>query len=153
MLKNIIQTGNSIEGEFYFELFKRDIRFTVEDNVGISYVEQCVTYINSLSESVIVKLCEASIRYCNEFLEEVGEEQLVFLKPMDVLSKIEPIMLCVPDPEGRDIPVLDLELNCEWEIEHGMEWIVRENEVLYVGPYYGENPWGDYAVKKNWNYA
>lgn len=61
--------------------------------------------------------------------------------------------LIVPDPEQGDEAVIHLSLNCEWDREHGMEWIVRGGEVLYVGPFHGEDPWRDFTVKEPWNYA
>ncbi len=89
--------------------------------------------LNSLGNGVIDKLCEASIRYCNDFCDSIGEDLTDFI--------------------DENTPVVDLELNYDWEKEHGMQWIVRDDQVLYVGAYEGEDPWGDYTMKDEWNYA
>jgi len=34
-----------------------------------------------------------------------------------------------------------------------MEWIIRSGKVMYVGAYNGINPYGDYDVGEDWNYA
>ena len=119
----------------------------------MGYIEKCADYLNSLSDEVIDRLCEASIRYCNDFCDMVGEEPKKFENIRDVLKLIQPNGLSIPKPKDENTPVIDLELNCDWEEEHGMQWIIRNNQVLYVGAYNGEDPWGDYTTKKVWNYA
>ena len=32
-----------------------------------------------------------------------------------------------------NVPTFQMELSCEWEIEHGMEWVVRGDDVAFVG--------------------
>jgi hypothetical protein len=64
------------------------------------------------------------------------------------LKHIFPSLLIVPFSNGLNEPVIHLELNCTWEEEHGMEWIIRGNKVLYVGSFNGEDPMGDFSLKK-----
>lgn len=152
LIRNITTQG-SLEGEFYFSLFNKYIQFCVERKAGIEYVRSCVEYLNSLDGNVINALCLASIRYRDEFSDMIGEETVAFSNPRDVLSQIIPKILIVPNPENSDEPVAHLELDCEWEEEHGMEWIIRGSSILYVGGYNGQNPWMDYSDKDSWNYA
>jgi hypothetical protein len=155
LLKNLTTDGPwPLQGEAYSSLFARYIKFAVEDEeVPVEYVELCVNYFNSLQEPMINDLCAASIRYCNAFLEATGQEKRIFKNLRDVLSFIYPSTLIVPGPLNGMEPVLHMELNCDWEPEHGMEWIVRGNQVLYVGAFNGEDPWRDYLKKETWNYA
>ncbi|MGD9729610.1 MAG: hypothetical protein AB7Q81_12855 [Gammaproteobacteria bacterium] len=143
----------SLEGEVYFGLFETYIGFGVEDSASIEYVGSCATYLNSMSDALIDHLCEASIRYCNDFLDRIGEPQKTFSMPREVLGLITPICLLVPNPEHGEEPVIHLELNCKWEVEHGLEWVARRGSALYVGPFNGEHPWADYSQKDEWNYA
>ncbi|KAB0735632.1 hypothetical protein F7O93_30725, partial [Pseudomonas aeruginosa] len=92
-------------------------------------------------------------RYRAARLERLGESAEEVAPARGVLERIEPGELIVPDPEQGDEAVIHLSLNCEWDREHGMEWIVRGGEVLYVGPFHGEDPWRDFTVKEPWNYA
>lgn len=152
IIKNIIEGEFWLEGEVFFNLFNKDIALSVEDT-GISFAKKCAEYLNNLPHEVIEHLCEASIRYCNKFLEAIGEPKKEFNKPSDVLPLIHPGVLIVPDPEISDNPVIHLELNCEWEEEHGMEWVIRDNKVLYVGAFNGDDPLSDFSEKQSWNYA
>ena len=142
-----------LEGEAYLELFDQNITVYIEQESDIEYAELCITYLNTLSDGLIDEICNASIRYCNEFLDDIGEDVIEFTKPTDVLPYITPNTICIPKPKNKTEPVIDLELNCEWEEEHGMEWIIRNGVVMYVGPYNGINPYGDCDIGKEWNYA
>jgi len=141
------------EGEVWFGLFDVYINFSVEDAADIKYSESCAHYLNSLSETVIKMLCGASIRYCNNFLNAIGEPTKEFNNYRDILDLIYSSTLLIPNPENDDEPIIHMELNCDWEIEHGMEWVVRNGEVLYVGAFNGVNPWADFSTKESWNYA
>jgi len=57
----------------------------------------------------------------------------------------------VPYPEG-DAVGYQVSLGCKWEREHGLEWTIKDDEVLYVGPNYLISPWGK-KCEKEWNYA
>jgi hypothetical protein len=152
LIKNT-QTGEfGIEGEVFIGIFDKYITLAVEDD-NLIYSKKCAAYLNELPESLLKELCEASIRYCNDFLEAIGEAVMVFEKAEDVLKHIYPSVLMVPFPDGITDPVIHMELNCSWEEEHGMEWVIRGNKVLYVGAFNGENPLGNFSPKQRWNFA
>lgn len=145
-------TKYGIEGKVYFSLFNRYIDFHSEEDISEAYELKCAQYLNSLSEEIVTHLCLASIAYCNDFLDHIGEPLKEFKQPREVLALIEPLTLLIPNPEGSEEPVIHLELNCEWEEEHGMEWVVRGNRVLYVDAFNGVDPWDDFA-EEEYNYV
>lgn len=153
LVKNVSTGDYGLQGNVSFKLFDQDISFIADGEATLEYVQRCAEYLNSLSDSVIQQLCEASIRYCNDFLDAIGEDPQEFTTPQDVLRLIYPSTFIVPDPKHGDEPVIHLELNCDWEVEHGMEWVIRGDQVLYVGAYNGENPWRNFSKKESWNYA
>lgn len=154
LIKNVRSNSDRQKGEVYFALFDKYISFSTWKAVNDAYIVECAEYLNSISfnDSIINHLCEASIHYCNDVLDTIGEELKHFDNLKDVLLLVYPNSLNIPEPR-RSIPVIHLELNCEWEEEHGMEWIIREDKVLYVGPYNGENPWAEFTRKDSWSYA
>jgi hypothetical protein len=119
----------------------------------LDYVERCGRFLADLPSSVTEALCNASIRYCHAFQQTIGEELSPLLDPRDVLRLISPSALIIPNPPPDNEPALCMELNCEWETEHGMEWVVRGDNVLYVGAYQGTDPWADFSDEASWNYA
>ncbi len=142
-----------MEGQVFFTLFNKYIELNSDDSANIAYVELCARNLNELSSPVIDHLCQSSINYCNDFLRLVGEKERNFSDIREVLSLINPCTLLVPAPLNINEPIVHLELYCEWEVEHGMEWIVRADKVMYVGALNGENVWADYSVRESWNYA
>jgi hypothetical protein len=152
LIKNTENGEYGIEGEVFFGLFEKYIMLLVEDD-NLDYAYKCAIYLNAIPESLVNDLCEASIRYCNAFLDYIGEPTIEFQKTQDILKHIFPSILIVPFPDGVSEPVIHLELNCTWEEEHGMGWIIRGNKVLYVGSFNGEDPMGDFSLKDEWNYA
>lgn len=154
LIKNIRSSSDRQKGEVYFALFDKYIRFSTWKAVNDAYIIECAEYLNSISfnDSIVNHLCEASISYCNDCLDTIGEELKHFDNLKDVLLLVYPNSLIIPQPR-RSEPVIHLELDCEWEEEHGMEWIIREDKVLYVGAYNGENPWAEFEAKDGWNYA
>lgn len=153
VIRNIKLTEFELEGEVFFKCFNKYISLFVDDGEDAEYAQICAKYLNELTDPVIIRLCEASIRYCNDFLDAVGEPLKTFEKAIDVLKLISPSVLIVPYPENGDEPVIHLELNCEWEPEHGLEWIVRADKVLYVGAFNGEYPWDEFSSGDLGNYA
>ncbi|MGL6312415.1 DUF6985 domain-containing protein [Vibrio sp. WXL103] len=151
LINNIKKSEYGIEGEVYCRLFDKDIALSVEDEEMI-FAEKCANYLDGLQGEVIDELCRASINYCNSYLKAIGESPKLFANPLDILKLIYPSVLMVPYPEGAE-PVIHMELDCEWEPEHGMEWIIRNDKVLYVGAFNDEDPWSDFDEKASWNYA
>ncbi|QDQ25164.1 hypothetical protein FNU76_01650 [Chitinimonas arctica] len=154
LIQNVSSEGDwPLQGEAFLVLFDRYIPFAVEDAAHVDYVEKCVEYFNSLNHLIIDTLYQSCIRYCNDFLEMTGETPKQFSSPREVLNLISPSMLIIPNEEILGEPVVHMELNCAWEPEHGMEWVIRGTSVLYVGGFNGSDPWGEYLEKTSWNYA
>ena len=152
LIKDIVANGSDLR-QVWFGLFDCYIDLDIEgDSFGLDYAKTCAVYLNSLSDKLIDRLCIASINYCNTFLDDTGQELKRFSDRRDVLPLITPLALIVPKML-RDEPIIHLELNCDWELEHGMEWIVRGDKVLFVSAYEGEDPWGDFTEPNEYNFA
>ena len=147
------RSNNSFSGKFHSTLFDKPIGVMIYEELDVEFVESCVTLFNGLTDDSINHLCRASELYCNDFLESVGEPEIIFQNPRSVLEIVYPSMLIVPTANSTREPVVQMELNCDWEEEHGMEWVIRENQILYVGAYGGCDPYGDFKAQNDWNYA
>ena len=132
-------------------LFETTIDLDNTDGSPDDYVDACVTPFNTLPEATLDHLCEASVRYRNGYLSATGERPRTFATPHDVLVLIRPWALIVPSPENRAFPEqtvepnVHLESGCSWDVEHGVEWLVRGERVLYVGPCGEADPWGTHV--------
>lgn len=117
-------------GEVYWRLYRRYISLFIENEADDAYAWRCARALDELDDAVVERLCAASLRYRAARLERLGESAEEVAPARGVLERIEPGELIVPDPEQGDEAVIHLSLNCEWDREHGMEWIVRGGEVF-----------------------
>lgn len=140
-----------LEGSLFFPLFNKKIKVVGFKPDNIEYANQCAMLLTELDDSVVKQLCLASIRYCNASLAAVDEEQYTFDTERDVLAMIDPRFLLIDQNETR--PAIHMELRCDWEEEHGMEWAIRDGKVVYVSSYNGINPFNDFTEKDDWNFA
>lgn len=62
-----------LEGEVFFPLFDKTITVSGFRPDNIEYANACAKLLMELDDNMIKQLCFASIRYCNAFLEAVGE--------------------------------------------------------------------------------
>lgn len=155
MITNIIKTEYGLEGKVQFKLFNKIIDVLMPENIDMKYANLCVESLNNLDEKVINSLCQYSIDYCNDFCSEVGEKTYEFNLLKDVLNYITPICLIVSSPKDKNKIAFHLELNCAWEVEHGLEWTICDGKILYVGSFESEDGWEEISYYKelNWNYV
>lgn len=156
MITNIEKTKYGLEGKVNFELFNKTIDVLMDEEIDLDYANLCAKALNNLDEKTIDNLCQYSINYCIDFCNEVVDEEAPdFNSVRDVLDYINPSLLIINVPKEKDKIVIHLELNCEWEIEHGLEWTINNGEILYVGAFESEDGWSDISYYKdlNWNYV
>jgi hypothetical protein len=85
------------------------------------------------------------VRYCEEMLERYDEGQrpdVTLAKPSDVWSHVQFGSVFFvsrrADGDAEDGVYLSLECNCDWEIEHGLQLVLRDGRnVSKVGPFDG----------------
>jgi len=114
----------------------------------IDYAEKCVEFFCNMPESLIEKLCEYTIRYCEESRlswEEVGGKMPVpkGVKGKEIFQYISPTMLIIEEPTDWNMIGFHVEMECDWEEEHGLEWTVKDGKVRYVGPFDDMTAWDE----------
>jgi len=150
-IKNTVKHENEIEAEVFFQTFNQYLSLVVELN-DIDYAEKCAYYLNNLPLDILNKLCSAAIQYCNAHLESMGDPQKAFENPQDILKSIYPSSITFARPQDDEVTIV-LEAECDWEPEHGLELIIRNNKLLYIGPFHGRNPLGEFPETDEWNFA
>lgn len=131
-----IKKEDFYEGAIHFDLLDQDITILLgeSDVPDFVYAETCVKALNQLSDQVVDVLCEASLRYCYDFCDIVGEKPPKLDAPREILTYIEPNSMIIEKAEDDSV-VIHLELECSWEEEHGLEWLIKDEQVMYVGPF------------------
>nr|WP_086939866.1 hypothetical protein [Thaumasiovibrio occultus] len=153
MITNLVHGTQEVEGEFRFELFDTVAAVIIYDDTPLEYAERCVAYLNSLNTEVVAALDAACLRYCNDFLTMTGQSPRTLERPADIRHFMRPGGLIIEEPEDLNEPIIHLEMECDWDIEHGVEIIIRADKVLYVGGFNGLCPWSSFDQNLSYNFA
>jgi len=161
MLENLKKSEEKwcdYEGTFELPLLGGEMFVQVLKDVELEYAEKCASYLQNLPEHVLNDLCSFAISYCEDnrkhFLDE-GIEIPEEINGLEILSYIHLGDMMISQPKNDKIIAFSMTLNCDWEDEHGMEVIVRNDEILYVGGFNGGyDIWGDKDhFDTEWNFA
>ena len=61
--------------------------------------------------------------------------------------------ICIEEPENENIVGFQLSGNCDWDAEHGIEIIILDDNLLYLGAFEDNSPWYDYDKNDKWNFV
>ena len=160
-VKPLGKVGTYREGKVWFDLFDMEIPVNLfEEEVTEEYAERCAKAMNSMSPELVDRICRAAKLYCITFCDEIGEdlsdEMTVPINEdtpaSEVIKCIRPVGLCVDTPRDPSKIGYQIEFECDWEIEHGMEVDILDGELVYLSAYNGEGPW-DGPYEEDWNYV
>lgn len=141
-------------GTFASVLFQRAIPVHIDPEVDMAYAEQCVEHFNHLSDQMIDKFCEMAIAYCEfmrkewkefedvypDIVEDIQREIPEKLHGREVLAFLTTPEMYIEPPEEA-VCGYSISSACVWEPEHALDWIIRGNKILYVGPCEGMGAW------------
>ena len=102
-------------------------------------------FLTTWDDALFSRLAQATLAYCRAFSEEVGLTDFDGRSSADILDCVRTGVIIIP-PQVRANPVVRIELECDWEPEHGLEWVVESpRSILYVGPFRMIGDWLDEA--------
>ena len=107
-------------------------------------------------DEMIDELCEKAVRYCNFMREQWGDFSDIYpdvaedidtnipedISGRDILRYIFKPVLFISEPDGEGIGY-NVEAQCVWEPEHGIDMIFRDDRVLYAASPEGLGAWAD----------
>lgn len=154
VIENLIKDEHGMYGNMHCKWLEQQLEVMIAEDVSIEYASLCADSLNSINDNLINDICRAAIAYAEEFCEMVGQEPPKVNAIRDILQYIEFGTLQIDEPEDESIPVVHLGGGCDWEPEHGIEMIIRNGELIYLGAYNGEWAWGNSEqYEEDYNYA
>lgn len=153
-IKNLKKGKYFNEGNIYFPLYDKKINILIDSETPEDYISKCLNHFENLSEELIEKFCEYCILFKNDYEEYLEPGEIIIKENKDILKYIKPRCLCIKTPKNEKI-AYQIEFSCQWEKEHGLEIIISENEILYVGIFCDMNPFNEKEKFKkiSYNYA
>jgi len=153
ILRNIQYHKEDWDAEFYAPVFDQYMGVYVGDlEISTEAVEKVVQAFTDLDKAVLAKLFQFSWDYCQSFCDYVGDQECPSIEqPEEILQYIEPIDMTIEIDPARTETIIRIELNCDWEVEHGLEWLIRDQQILYVGSCEVPDAWQEESYYKNYS--
>ena len=166
MVRDIKEDGyGRVEGKSNSLKWGKDILLVCDTKEQLPYAEKCLSYFDCMPKEVEARLTKYLLRYFNEYKQDLDEEELEEMGPINeenILKHIQLVAIMVDNKCRKDLIEFHIEGNCDWEIEHGLEITISDGKILYVGPYgdYGPNSrrieyalenYGYYNIDANFN--
>lgn len=142
LLKNVKEQDKYfLSGTLFVPMFKKEINVQIEKEADLQYAELCALNLVNLDDASIDAICKRISDYHKFMLEEWNEEFVREINekvPKDIcgrtiLNYIEDPTLYIMEPKGDGIGY-SVGGYCEWEPEHGIDLIIKDSVLLYVGP-------------------
>ncbi len=135
-----------IEGKVYFGYIGDYIDLRFKKEIPMEYVEKTAEKLNEISEETMEQLFNFSIKYCRWNLDEWKHLKRkirldLIKKPSDIMKHMSIEGLIVNLPEDMSQIGINLEGSCKWEEEDGIQWLIKDDKVIYTGPWCDINIW------------
>ena len=149
-IRNIKENESGrMEGEVDLGAIKQNIIVMFDKKAPIDYVKSQLEYLWSLDDKIIKKMCFYADLYRKDIMEECPDqdypEGLERVKdPLELWEYMGITSLKVDLYKNEDVKkvrVLNLIGWCDWDEENGIEWLIKEDEVVYVGANDWVNIW------------
>lgn len=162
-VKPLGKTDSYIEGKAYCRLWNKEIDVDLyDDDIPLDYAEKCVNAMNAMPQELVDTICRAAKQYCLEYLDAVGGAEANGIEltvpvnentpPREMLKCFEAGSMIVSVPEDPSKIGYQLSGNCDWEEEHGIEIVILDDKLVYLGEFADESPWDDHSTE-SWNAA
>lgn len=141
-MKNLIQdlkhTKYGLEGVMDFPLFQTEINVFIKHEDDLDYAQKCADYLCNMPQEILLRLCKYIIRYCEDNRKCLEFEDILIpenITGTKILEYIVPNVLIVEKPDDSSVIGFHVECSCDWESEHGLEFTIKDEKILYVGPF------------------
>ncbi len=164
-LKNsFINEFGQVEGIAFFPYFQKNITVLCQEGVSPEYAEKCLGYLEEVDDALMLRICKYAENFLKDTLEntsvgELGDEEAFPYDDLpDLLQYISFETLYIEEPPksmagASEIFVLNLTGGCEWWEDEGLQCLVRDGEVVYLGHFGNLSVWGDYSEMYIGNYV
>lgn len=140
-IKNIKEQDQYfLSGTLFAPMFGKEIGVMIEKEADTEYAERCAGAFIALNDAEIDHICKRICDYHRfmleewneDFVREINEKVPAGVSGRDILNYIENPTLYVMKPQGDGVGY-SVAGYCEWEPEHEIEFIMKDNALLYVG--------------------
>lgn len=165
LLKNSYKNEfGETEGTAFFPYFHKEITVKCRKGVSSEYAEKCLKYLEEADEELILQICKYAEFYLKDTLENTSIGELYYDEGepfphdnlLEMLQYFSFEVLYIDEPpasaEGSG-KVLNLYGGCDWEEDEGIQCLVKNKEVIFLGGFNAWSVWRDYSRDYIGNYV
>jgi len=165
LLKNSYKNEfGEIEGTAFFPYFNKEITVICRKGVSFEYAKKCLKYLAEVDEELILQICKYAEFYLKDTLESTSIGELYYDEGEPFPHDDLPAMLQYfgfetlyidepPASEETSGRVLNLYGGCDWEEDEGIQCLVKDGEVIFLGGFNAWSVWRDYSRDYIGNYV
>lgn len=161
---SFINEFDQMEGTAFFPYLNKDITVICRKGVSSEYTEKCLEYLEEVDDVLMLQICKYAEVFLKATLEntsvgDLGDEEAFPYDDLpDLLQYISFETLYIEEPpesikDASEAKVLNLTGGCEWWEDEGLQCLVRDGEVIYLGYFEDLSVWGDYSEMYIGNYV
>lgn len=146
---------NRIIGYAEFPYFHKQIQVTCDKDITPEYVIQSLQWLAAVDETQIREICQYALYYLQDQLASTSVGELLdediqhIQEPLEVLRYMELCNLDIKPPLNPDIPVLNLSGGCDWQEDEGLQCLMKNHHVIYLGHWNDMNVWNEHLLDDN----
>lgn len=155
-----------MEGTAFFPYFDKEITVICREGVSSEYAEKCLQYLEEVDETLILQICKYAEFYLKDILvnTSIGEYYYDEREPFphnDLLGMLQyfsfEIMYIEEPPasiaDSREAKVFNFYGGCDWQEDEGIQCLVKNGEVIFLGGFGNLSVWHDYSEDYIGNYV
>lgn len=135
-------------GMAMFPYFQKEIEIVCAPEVTPEYVQKTLGWLAEIDEKCMKEICRFASYYLQDELEHTSIGELMdegaqhLESPLDVLKYMEFGLLKIEEPEDPNLPALNLGGGCDWREDEGIQCLIRDGQVIYLGLWNDCSVWG-----------
>ncbi|MCM1540296.1 MAG: hypothetical protein NC121_03455 [Blautia sp.] len=154
------------EGTAFFPYFNREISVICRKGVTYEYAEKCLEYLEEVDETLILQICRYAEFYLKDTLDNTSIGELYYGGgepfPHDgllgMLQYFSFEILYIEEPpasvaDSDSVKALNLYGGCDWQEDEGIQCLVKDGEVIYLGNFGMLSAWWDHSRDYIGNYV
>lgn len=147
---------NEMIGEIFCECLKNKIQIVYDKKLSIEFINRAVAQFNKLYFVLLNDLCKYTTSYCIDTIKkypdvEYKKELYEIETSLDILNYIQIDELKIQDDKGSI--VFNIAGGCDWSDVKGIQWIIKDKKIVYVGPWYDFEVWSPDLDDPFFNYC
>ena len=134
-----IDEFDRMTGYAEFPYFHKQIEVVCEEGVTAEYAARSIRWLAEVDEALVREICQYALYYLQDELESTSKGELLdeeiqhIQEPLEILRYMEFSGLDIKLPNEPEIPVLNLSGGCDWQEDEGLQCLIKNGHVVYMG--------------------